>query len=131
MSNSASQLFSTGSPLHLVLLLSSRSRHSSICRLCVPLKCVPLKCVPLKACFRLCVFQVCRAGLCRPCGSKKSSQFHYNKNFVLKQINICLSTGNVYISCRTGIRSYLAFVLYIYRKIFSLLLFKTFWKFFD
>ena len=91
-------------------------------------------CVPLK-----CVFQVCRASWCVPlkaCRERRSkkgsqfaarlvaryrrSQFYYNKNFFKMQMNILYASPHRY-------KNYLAFVLYVYRKIFSLFLFKIFW----
>ena len=86
---------------------------------CLSIAVLPQMRVSGYACFRLAAFHgACRWSACRACDPKKGSQFYYaiglwpslkreahnNKNFVSKQIFICLSTWNVYIFCRTGIR---------------------------
>ena len=137
VSNSTSRRFSIGSSLHLAPLPLFRSPRSSICKLCVfqvmRVSGLPRFVVRAAECVPL--------GACRACDPKKGSQFaarlvaryrrgqfYNNKNFVLKQIFICLSIWNVYILCRKSeIFIFVSFVLYVYRKIFSLLLFKIFW----
>ena len=147
VSNSASRLFSTGSSLHLALLPSWHSLRFSIRQLCVPLKCglqvMRVSGLPRLIAFTLCVNFICAAGVRRPCGPKKGSQFaarlvaryrrsqfYNNKNFVSKQIFICLSTWNVYILCRTGIRVILLLSYMFTGKFFLCFCLKFFGKFF-
>ena len=127
VSNSASRLFSTGSSLHLVPLSLFRSLHFSTC---CPLhagyagfRFAALDCIYTMCKLHLCRIGLRRVGLRRACDLEKGSQFYYNKNFFKMQMNILYALPHRY-------KSYLAFVLYVYRKIFSLFLFKIFWKFF-
>lgn len=130
VSNSASQLFSTGRPLYFVPLPLSRSLYSSICRLCVFQVCRLLWRVPLKSCRWSAGFEyaapVVRAALdCAVLAALKRvltlrrdfvaryrrSQFYNNKNFFKKQVNVLYALPRRY-------KSYLAFVLYVYRENF-------------